>query len=301
MQDKQGAGSSALSAAVDLDGGSETGSSPGVALFAAATDRTVRVAAAVASGVAESLHLDLEAAASLNAIAVEGSRNVVAHAYPSGLVGPIWMRIEPPVAEATERREVTISFRDSGRGCSFWPTSADPPGMGLSLICELSERTQITSRRGSGMDMEASVAVTEDFDPVTPLPAGNAAPAGSELHFEETSLMGPVLSRALGAHLEGPGTTVDQIVDASRLGQAIAADLTKLEGDAPLIRVPERPEGQDAPLSVRVGPLAPAAAEHLIDDLGSSWDGRPGSLQLRTEIDDADHALACITLDVARH
>lgn len=296
MQTEQGSDSPRA----DLSAAPGAASSPGVVLRAAATDRTVRVAAAVASGVAESLNLGLEAAASLNAIAVEGSRNVVAHAYPRGHVGPIWMRIEPPLPDATEGREVTISFRDSGRGCSFWPTSDDPPGIGLSLICELSERTQITSRRGSGMGMEASVAVSEDFDPATPLPSGDAQPNESELHFEGPALIEPVLPRFLGAHLEGPDATVDQIVDASRLGQAIATGLSDWDGDAPSIRVPDRPEGEDSPLLIRVGPIAPPVAERLTDDLGSSWDGRPGSLALTTEIDDGDRALACIALDIAR-
>lgn len=299
MQGEPGSESSAAESAPDVGKGPGDGPAPGVALLAAATQQTVNVAAAVAAGVSESLHLGIEATASLNAIAVEGSRNVVAHAYPRGRVGPLWMRIEPPAAGVTENREVNVSFRDSGRGCSFWPTSSNPPGMGIALICELSERTRITSRRGVGTGMDASVNVGDDFDPATPLPANDAPPEASELLFEGPALMESVLPRALGAHLEGPGATVDQLVDASRLGAAIAGGLAERDASAPVISLADRPEGVDAPLLVKVGPISPGEADRLIESLDSAWDGRPGSLAMTTEIEGADHARACISLDVA--
>lgn len=277
--------------------GLDRGVAPSVTLHTAATDRAVTVAAAVASGVSESLRLGLEAAASVTAIAVEGSRNVVAHAYPPGEVGPLWMTIESPPETSADTHEVTIRFRDEGRGCSMWPTGADPPGFGLALLCELSEQTSIRSHRGRGTEIEATVSV-DDFL-LSEVAAARPASGESEIHFEGTALMGSVLPRAFAAHVEGPSATIDQIDAASKLGESIAADLSSPGGQAPLISVPDRPEQSDAPLLVRVGPMEGSEAEHLIDGLESSWSGRVGSLTLATEASDANRGVACISLDVS--
>ncbi len=273
------------------------GRAPGVALIGAANADTVRMAAAVASGVAESLHLGLEAAASLNAIAVEGSRNVVAHAYPAGTAGPLRMRIEPPPADDPDDNEVMISFQDAGRGLSVWPTPGDPTGIGLALVCELSERTQITSRRGVGTTIEASVSIHDDFDLEREPVNTEADPIECSLNFDDTALLGPVLPRALGAHVECPGSTIDQIVEASRLGEALAADLASWEGAPPAIRVPERPEEPSAPLQVRVGPVDHDDAGRLLSGLEASWEPERSTIRLSAEPTSAG-ALACVELDL---
>jgi len=293
MRDEQGSTATTSQGAV-VAAGAELSD---VALSAPANEGAVRMAAALASGVAESLKLGLEAAASLNAIAVEGARNVVAHAYRPGEDGPLWMRICPP-SPRSDKREVTISFRDAGRGCSIWPTADVPQGLGLALICELSERTQITSRRGAGTEIEASVSVEDSFraDASDTLPA-SAGESG--IDFQDKELLGSVLPRALGAHVEGPGTTVDQIVEASRLGDALAADLVQHEGLVPPIRVPYRSADADAPLEVLVGPLEGSGADRLLGEVKSGWQGRPGALHLSAEASGSSESTARIQLDLA--
>jgi anti-sigma regulatory factor (Ser/Thr protein kinase) len=269
----------------------------GVALIATATPDTVRVAAAVASGVAEYLHLGLEAAASLNAIAVEGSRNVVAHAYPAGRPGPLRMRIEPPPLGDSDDHEVTVCFQDVGRGLSVWPTPSDSPGIGLALVCELSERLQVTTRRGVGTSVEASVSIKDDFDLDRESFHRGDDPLECSLNFDDTALMAPVLPRALGAHIEGPGSTIDQIIEASRLGEAIAAGLASWVGDPPPILMPRRPDDTSAPLQVRVGPVDPDDAARLASELESSWAYERGTIHLSTS-PAGDGALVQVDLDL---
>jgi hypothetical protein len=268
---------------------------PGVALIGAATGDTVRMAAAVANGVAEALHLGLEATASLSAIAVEGARNVVAHAYPAGQAGPLRMRIEPPPAGDPDDHEVTISFQDAGRGFSIWPTAGDPPGVGLSLVCELSERTQITTRRGVGTSIEAAVSVHDDFALERSAFADEGDRVECSINFEDTTLMAPVLPRALGAHVGGPEATVDQVAEASHLGEALAADLASLDGDPPPVRMPDRPDEPSSPLRIRVGPVGLGDADRLLEGLESAWAPRASALQLSAEPVGPD-ALACVDL-----
>ena len=269
----------------------------GVALIATATPDTVRVAAAVASGVAEHLDLGLEAAASLNAIAVEGSRNVVAHAYPASRPGPLRMRIEPPPVGDPDDHEVTVCFQDAGRGLGFWPTPSDPAGIGLALVCELSERLQVTTRRGVGTSVEASVSIKDDFDLDRESFHRDDDLLECSINFDDTALMAPVLPRALGAHIEGPGSTIDQIIEASRLGEALAASLASWDGDPPPVLVPGRSDDTSAPLQVRVGPVDHDDAARLVSDLESSWASERSTIHLSTS-PAGDGALVQVDLDL---
>jgi anti-sigma regulatory factor (Ser/Thr protein kinase) len=253
----------------------------GVTLLARATTSSLRVVAAVAQGIAEALELPREPAANLSTVAVEASRNVVAHAYPADAAGPMWLRIEPP-GGPQESRDVFVSIRDEGSGCSVWPTAADPPGMGLSLSCELAEELSIRSRDGEGTSIEALVAMGETSDPPTRPPAPPVGVAW-ELACDETSLLGAVLPRAMVAQIDHPDALLDEIADVSLLGEAIADDLADIDdARCPRIRMLD-PAGRHGRFRVEIGPLERERTEHLLAAARGAWTGPADAIVMRAE------------------
>ena len=267
---------------------------PGVSLHADATPGSVAVVEAMARGVAEALELGLEPTANLVTVAIEGSRNVVAHAYPAGAPGPLWVRIQPPIPDGP--REITVAIRDDGRGCRFWPTADEPPGVGISLTCELAHALAIRSGEGQGTTLEVAVATGADADAAQPRPP---APLGlSELQFGDPSLLGQVLPRALVALAGGPDAPLEEMVDVALVGETLGACLADHGSTTPLIRIANR-EIPDEPLRLVVEPVSVDAARRVVETLRAAWDGPPEAIHLAAR-EAGDRSRATIEVGVAR-
>lgn len=254
----------------------------GVSLVADATEQTVGVASAVAAGVADALALELEPATRLSTITVEASRNVVAHAYTGEGAGPLELRIATAAEEAEPAAALTVSVRDTGKGMALTPTPADPPGLGLPIICALSDALAIHSVPASGTALDATVALSEG-DGARAYSASPPASRGeSALRFDDPELLAAVLPRALAAHVRDPRRTLNRLAEVMLVGDAIAtaiaSTVTSRLDDVRITCVAE-----ESCLRLRVGPLPAAEADRLLAEIGGSWRGSGPSLGLGTE------------------
>lgn len=251
-----------------------------VSLIADATERTIGEAAAVAAGVADALALELEPATRLSTIAVEASRNVVAHAYPGGeRPGPLQLRIEA-TPERSEPRSLTVSVSDLGEGITLTPTPGDPPGLGLSMISALSDVIAIRSGSSRGTSLDATLSIGDEVgDSVM----ADVEPEGSStLSFGDLALLTAVVPRALAAHVRHPRLTFERLAETILLGDAIVRAIhSTVKQEPPDLKIMSRSD--DARLRLRIGPTGKGHAEALISAIGRSWRGSRPSLALTTE------------------
>jgi anti-sigma regulatory factor (Ser/Thr protein kinase) len=252
-----------------------TTEAPGVLMRMAADDLAVKVAAKVAAGVAEALDLAFGPGRRLTAITLEATRNVVEHAYAEESTGAIELRIalEPPRphnGNGPQPPEIHVSVRDFGDGCPLEPTSNDPPGLGLSIMSELSEELTITSRRDGGTEIDALVRSGGMASEVLPRAEADPLEAVSELAFGSPDFLRAVLPRAMAAHAAEMDASIDAVEDAMQAGRTIAASLADERG-VPAIRIARSEDG----LAVQIGTLGAAADRELLGSLRSA--GGPGT------------------------
>ncbi len=256
------------------------------------------IAAAVAAGVADALRLGLEPATRLSTIAVEASRNVVAHAYPEDRVGSLELVIalaENGARPPAKPRALTVSVRDLGGGMALAPTRGDPPGLGLSMICALSDALAIESNPAAGTTLEATVSL--DDGPRGELASTAQVPASesSTLRFEDPSMLSSVLPRALAAHVRDPDMSCDRLLETMVLGDTIADALASAVGQEPLDLQIQRGAARDR-LRLRIGPLAGDESARLIDEIGSGWPNPAPRLELATQPAADESAFAIVEL-----
>lgn len=222
----------------------------GVSLIAEATERSVGIVGAVASGAGESLKLPLEPATRLNAIAIEAASNVVAHAYP-GSSGPLELEIISPREDVVE--DLTVVMRDSGSGILAATTHTDPPGVGLTAIYGLADEIEIRSAPESGTSIAATIQTNGMDSAARECPSLDTDPrSGGVLTFFGTTFMEAVLPRTLAALVAGSTTALDVLTSVLCVGDAIAYGLRScLDGKSTAMI---HWEG-DAPREIRVGPL----------------------------------------------
>jgi anti-sigma regulatory factor (Ser/Thr protein kinase) len=252
-----------------------TTEAPGVSMRMEADDLAVKVAAKVAAGVADALDLAFGPGRRLTAITLEATRNVVEHADAKGTTGVIELRIalEPPRphnGNGPQAPEIHVSVRDFGNGCPLEPTSNDPPGLGLSIMSELSEELTITSRRDGGTEIDALIRSGGEASEVLPRAQLDPPQAVSELTFEGPELLRAVLPRAMAAHAAEMDASMDAVEDAMQAGRAIADSLAD-EKSRPAVRISRSEDG----LAVRIGTLGAAADRELLGSLRSA--GGPGT------------------------
>lgn len=264
-----------------------------VTLLAEATDSGVSVAAAVSNGVANGMELGLDPATRLNAIVVEACGNVVQHAYGGRAPGTLELSFfaEPLVGDPGMPARVHSRIRDFGNGMEFLPTSADPPGLGLSVICNLADEMTIRSEPLGGTSVEASVLVLEEMD--SRREAALRLPHGScELRFGDLGLAEAVLPRALVAHARGPQVTLNQVTETMLVGVTLARAIEGTCDPTPTVRISRHKE--DSGLRVKLGPLASADASALLGEIDSSWWGRDPGLSVTVEAGDEGHEFALV-------
>jgi serine/threonine-protein kinase RsbW len=226
----------------------------GVGLCMDASEDKLPLVAAVATGAAEALGLQLEPAVRLQTIAVEAAGNVVAHAYPSGGDSKLELQI------CREDGEVQIRVSDEGVGVQLPPAGGETPGLGLSIISTLAEEFSLRSGVVGGTRLEATI------DPdAAPAARGSLRttppPHPSRLEFSDPAFLQPVLGRAFAAEMSGERLHLDRLEEALRVGDAIAERLA--EDGAPLPDL-EFTEGmRPHELLIRIAPAVAVAADRL--------------------------------------
>ena len=232
-----------------------------------ATDDNLALVAALATGAAEALELELEPSISLRTITVEAAGNVITHAYPEDGPGPLEIEISggAPAVSDRDEREVRVIVQDEGIGCGLPPTGSEPPGLGFSIICSLSDAMTLRSDLRGGTELDATILPDRDRDagPRTHPPA----PERCELTFGDGAFLRSILARLLAARIDTTATSVDVLGNAVRAGDAIAESVEALAAPAPPPPMTVS-AGSDPPL-VAIGVSAPEgiSPEAVADEL----------------------------------
>ncbi len=249
--------------------------SSGVALRTGANPLGIAVAATVAAGAAKAMRLAFDPEHRLTAIVAEATKNVVDHAYAGRAPGQIELRIAPLDAvdgdASVGTGEVVVSVRDTGRGYPLVPTSADPPGLGLSMIYELSDELTIRSLKDAGTAIDAALHLDAKRDrparrelTYSSPSAGSVEDGRSTLDFGHPSFLAPILPRAVAAHAVALEGSIDAVGEAMVHGEAVARRLAT-GPEPPQVDIGQSSAGDY--LEVRIGPLAGARANALVKDL----------------------------------
>lgn len=222
----------------------------------------VAVARHALAGLAECLGMDEPGIADLKTVVTEACMNVVVHAYPDEEPGLLEVEAEP------EPEGLTIVVRDFGLGIQPRP-DIDRPSLriGLTLIAALSSSFEIKGGVGRGTEIRMHLPLAARDEAGERDRAAIAAPIreeAAELCIGPPELIGPVLSRALGALAARHQITVDRISDAMLLSDAISAGAPQGFSDGQVrLTIADRPAG----VELRVGPMRRGGAGRLRESL----------------------------------
>lgn len=262
----------------------------GVSLIAEATERSVGIVGAVASGAGECLQLDLEPATRLNAIVIEAASNVVAHAYP-GSSGPIELEISEP-----EDGDLQVTVRDGGEGLLPPSSPFDLPGLGLTMICGLADGIEIRSTREGGTLIAATIltdGAEESEEPLRDSAPDTDPRSGGSLTFVGATFVEAVLPRTLAALVAGSTVAMDVLQAVLHLGDALAYGLSSsIEDDASASVFWDG----DSPREVRIGPLPGDGVEDLVSAVASVEPGRGAWAGLGPPVSIDNGDFACVGL-----
>jgi serine/threonine-protein kinase RsbW len=210
------------------------------------------------AGLAERLGMGEAEIADLKTVVTEACMNVVVHAYPDDELGLV-------AIEAMEEKEgLTVVVRDFGQGIQPRP-EADRPSLriGLTLIAALSASFEIKGGVDLGTEIRMHLPLHARDESGERERVSAAAPVGNgetALRVGPPELVGPVLSRALGALAARREITVDRLSDTMLLSDAISARAPEGFTDGHVsLSLADRPEG----VRLRVGPMKEGAAEQL--------------------------------------
>lgn len=212
------------------------------------------------AGLAERLGMEEAGVADLKTVVTEACMNVVVHAYPEDAAGLLAVEATP------ELDGLTVVVRDFGRGIQPRPDAGRPSlRIGLTLIAALSASFEIKGGidRGTEIRMFLPLASRDDDESTERGEASVAAAIHSEataMRVGPPELVGPILSRALGALAARREISVDRLSDAMLLSDAISARAPEGFSDGHVsLSLADQPEG----VRLRVGPMRKGAAEQL--------------------------------------
>jgi serine/threonine-protein kinase RsbW len=236
------------------------------------------------AGLADRIGMDEAGVADLKTVVTEACMNVVVHAYPDHESGQL------DVEAISETEGLTIVVRDYGRGIRPRPEAERPSlRIGLTLIAALSSSFEIKGGvdRGTEIRMHLPLTSRDEAMPLErPRPVERARPDATEMRVGPPDLVGPILSRALGALAARREVTVDRLSDTMLLSDAISAGAPQGFADGHVtLSIADRAEG----VELRVGPMESGAAERLrasldLPELGGSLETLAD--ELRVEDDD---------------
>jgi serine/threonine-protein kinase RsbW len=210
------------------------------------------------AGLAERLGMDEAGVGDLKTVVTEACMNVVVHAYPDEEPGLL------AVEASSEMEGLTVVVRDFGRGIQPRP-EADRPSLriGLTLIAALSASFEIKGGIDRGTEISMHLPLAARDESTERKEASAAASVNSDataMRVGPPELVGPILSRALGAVAARRQISVDRLSDAMLLSDAISARAPEGFTDGHVsLSLADRPEG----VQLRVGPMKSGAAEQL--------------------------------------
>lgn len=216
------------------------------------------------AGLADRLGMDEGGIADLKTVVTEACMNVVVHAYPEE---EEWGMLAVDARPALNG--LTVVVRDFGRGIQPRP-EADRPSLriGLTLIAALSASFEIKGGIDRGTEIRMFLPLVTGETDRGESPAVTEAPSLSDdataMRVGPPELVGPILSRALGAVAARREISVDRLSDAMLLSDAISARAPEGFTDGHvLLSLADRDEG----VQLRVGPMKSGAAERLRESL----------------------------------
>lgn len=214
------------------------------------------------AGLAERIGMDEAGIVDLKTVVTEACMNVVVHAYPADAPGPLEVEAVP------EPEGLTVAVRDFGMGIRPRPDVERPSlRIGLTLIAALSRSFEIKGGVDRGTEIRMHLPLRAGSGEAQPEPAATPASATSEeteMRVGPPELVGPILSRALGALAARREITVDRLSDAMLLSDAISAGAPQGFADGHVsLSIADREEG----VELRVGPMTGGGAERLRSSL----------------------------------
>jgi anti-sigma regulatory factor (Ser/Thr protein kinase) len=235
----------------------------GLEMAVPARAENVAVVRHALAGLGEELGMDEASVADLKTVVTEAAMNVVVHAYPGEEAGLLSVRA------VREGDGLTVEVRDYGEGIKPRP-EVDRPSLriGLTLIAALSSSFEISGGVGRGtairMHLPLRARGEEEEAPAATSGDGADAPADTEVRVGPPELVGPVMSRVLGALIARQEIGVDRLSDAMLLSDAISSRAPEGFTDGHVaLRVSDRAGG----VVLRVGPMIEGAAERLREGL----------------------------------
>jgi serine/threonine-protein kinase RsbW len=244
------------------------------------------------AGLGEQLGMDEASVADLKTVVTEAAMNVVVHAYPDDEAGLLSVNAVP------ELDGLTVEVRDYGTGIRPRP-GVDRPSLriGLTLIAALSSSFEISGGVGRGTAIRMHLPLrARELDGAEPGTAPDAPPApeDTEVRVGLPELVGPILSRVIGALAARQEIGIDRLSDAMLLTDAIAANAPEGFADGHVaISIADRADG----VHLRVGPMVGGAGERLRESLDLPDVGSLATLadELRIEHEgDAEYLVVAI-------
>ncbi len=209
------------------------------------------------AGLGERLGMDEASIADLKTVSTEAAMNVVVHAYPEDEKGPL------AVEAYAEHQGLTVIVRDFGMGIRPRPDVERPSlRIGLTLIAALSASFEISGGidRGTEIRMHVPLAAGGADGRANPSQQRDELPQATEVRVGPPELVGPVLSRVLGALAARHEITVDRLNDTMLLSDAISAAAPQGFTDGHVeLSIADREKG----VELRVGPMTDGGAERL--------------------------------------
>ena len=254
----------------------------GLSLTVAARPENLAVIRQALAGYVEAMGFDSNAIADLKTVVTEACMNVVVHAYPEEVSGPLEVSAYP------HESGVEISVRDEGSGFRPRPAEPDDPGLrlGLPLIATLSDHFEIRGGR-AGTEVRMILHDTRNGGPQEE--AGEAegrevadpvSTEGTVMSIAAGTFVRPVLARVIGALAARADFSVDRLSDTILIGDAVSAHDAADFADATVgIEIVDG----DGRLDVRVGPLVEGGPDRILE--GLELPGGASLRKLATEIE----------------
>ncbi len=211
------------------------------------------------AGLGERLGMDEQSIADLKTVVTEAAMNVVVHAYPGDREGLL------AVEAYGENEGLTVIVRDFGSGIRPRPNAVDERQslrIGLTLIAALSSSFEISGGIDRGTEIRMHLALQAGGrDGRSELAQQTEKPAeATAVRVGPPELVGPVLSRVLGALAARHEITVDRLSDTMLLSDAISAAAPQGFTDGHVeLSIADRPEG----VELKVGPMTDGGAARL--------------------------------------
>jgi anti-sigma regulatory factor (Ser/Thr protein kinase) len=266
----------------------------GLRMSLPARAENVAVARHAVAGLGERIGMDEGSIADLKTVVTEAAMNVVVHAYPEDEDGVLAISAVP------ELDGLTVEVRDYGTGIRPRPSEGNRPSLriGLTLIAALSSSFEISGGVGRGTVIRMHLPLqARDIDADEPSRASDAPPVPeqTEVRVGPPELVGPVLSRVLGALAARRDIALDRLSDALLLSDAISARAPEGFADGHVcLSIADRDEG----VLLRVGPMVEGGAERLRETLDLPDVGSLATLADELSVDrDADGEYLVVAID----